>query len=534
MPGPGLIVSDAFPHSTLKEHLRRSVWAPGQQATVDPTDTRFAGGAKGDATAAGTGTEDTAAFQAAGAYLESIGGGVLAVPPPPGGGGYLLDDVTFAKPVRVVCVGSGQDIATRSGSELGLTTFVKKPGSGVGAIFNFASATTGAYLSGCGVYFAKFILNSIGQAVFLDQVEDSEFVGLWCSAASGDFVDPDNKRGIFTLTNGTRFCTFRDITAGTTKEAAAFFLDGEGAVAGCTQNDFQHIRVAYGGSGGDGREGGIVLHGNVDHNYFRHIHAYNDGTLPGTSGTYGIVLREGATYHARHNRFHDLTARVYEEDGCYGNEFTDWTSEASGYYPETAGQPASSYTVVDFGHARRYETPTYTMRDRLILSAGDLSPTSPAVHSNAVVGIGASVSLGQGEVCAATIPAPYLWPTGDVASATIEWGVGSGTEGHTWDCRLEIATTASGEVPADKNSAADLNIALPATPGGKAIRTNLTVTGVDFSEGDTIQVRITHVAGSSGTPHAGDIEILGLQLEFQADGPETSGGGPFGIPARST
>lgn len=177
----------------------------------------------------------------------------------------------------------------------------------------------------------------------------------------------------------------------------------------------------------------------------------------------------------------------------------------------------------------RFETWLATMDiapGRLWIGADQMSPDDAATAAvdTEAVGLGTTISLAAADDAVATVPGPVRWGTGNITEAYVWWGVTAGTEGHTWDAHLEIATVATGEVPADKNTADDTNIALVATPAGKVVRSAVTLTGVDYTEGDLIQVLLTHVEGTTGTAHSatGAVHILGLELVFDGEGPTGS------------
>lgn len=479
-------------------------------------------------------TDDTLAIQACIDACEAAGGGVAFFPP----GDYAISNTLVVNgPVRIVGSAVGWAANQASSNVPSVTTITKIPGSGPEICIRFESATSANWLGGCGVEDMKFVLNSISGAIELNGVEYGIFRNLHAGAGLGA-----NFGHIIRMRN-TRFCTFDTIALQGTGVIKCIHLDGETAgngfaTASITQNVFYHCRLTYGATGGSGAEGGLIIEGNCDNNNFYHVHCLNSGsTKPATSGTYGVLFKDGTGSAPRANVFHYLVGYVGSESTAIGNRIVHMTAEAGGV--TVAAGSVIHYTVEDWVTHGMYQTPFLKTLDRVHLDPAHFTPNSagaPAVGLFNSLWPSLAFTDAAVEGAGINLSGRQSWADGNIVGCILHHGHASGSTSENVNLVFSYGqcTPAEGAQEAHTASHTDsVSLAIGNTANQVQRDTITFATPFPYAITDATEGLISFKIERDGTGGSGtddltqDWHLLSVTLLWEGPPPSPASAGPW-------
>ncbi len=501
-----------------------AVWRADNYATGIINGVEF--GLKGDGI-----TNMDVPFAAAIAHLESLGGGTLHL----NAGIYLKGLIQNVKaPIKIIGAGNGEDSTGQTSTSDGITSFKALPALTGFHMFVFRSATAGNYLSGCCMKNVKFMLQGIAGSIKLDRVESSIFENIYAASSNGTWVTTN-----MLLINGCRFNYFENLYLSGTNECDVLQLEGQGTYAGCTQNVFNRVTLGYGAASGTGVEGALVLNGDVDNNIFYHTHCINGNVLPGVSGTYGLVLKNGGS-HARNNSFYYFIGHVKAQSLTRGNNILDLGAETGSVTIDAGGQ--LNYNVKDNATGGIYQTQRLALTENKDITLGSMQIIPGSVSSP--VNGSFSVSGGEGrfptidfsstnnEALGFNLSPPDNWSSGEIAGLNLFFSSdiagGPGADEVRVELLIAVHTATAGGTPFSPDKTETFTVNVSQTSGSYLHKAAAIFSSAQaFTAGENISVRITRVGGDAADTFTGKWQLMSAQLLFTATGPDSGGVGPW-------
>ena len=209
----------------------------------------------------------------------------------------------------------------------------------------------------------------------------------------------------------------------------------------------------------------------------------------------------------------------------WGNRIVDSSSESGSITIASGGH--LHYETRDYVSGELYKTHSYKISDEFPISSSQMFPDGTnAVHAIHALRW-ASIAFADSVTGIATvnIPAPYSWGTGDITE--IELIYSSDTANTTDNFGVTLKVSADGE--GDTTSTADADQAFTAPVNDLANRVNkytaVLSSPVAYTRGDILTLRLERDGASDSA--AGDMELLGIRVRFEGDGPTA---GSFDIP----
>jgi hypothetical protein len=470
--------------------------------------------------------DDTSGIQAAINAASAAGGGIVYCP----AGTYLLEAGGLFVRGAVILKGEGFGADTALvGDNTHATEFVSGTGFvSTDTVITFASSTATNVLVGCGVMDIAFRTegpNRVQHVLELYGVVSSSFVNLKID----NFGGTDSRAAIIlkatTDDQGCQYNVFDHIfIQANGNDGIGIHLDGQSNGISCFQNSFRSIFIQYGGSTANGH--GIRLEGNVDNNRFHDVQLFRGG---GTG--YGVHAINGAGGHPRFNQFTGINGRVYEETECRGNQYEWATSENGEYTQETAH--VVHYSVVSNVTDQKWETKPYLIHDTKAISADGIgagvgSPTLTTLPAPTLLhdarGVGWALVTGTDSDVAVTFKVPDTWDEGSLVSMRVLWS--SSTTGD-WALTTSVSADPLGTA-LGTNVEGDTATVSGATANADIILSEAVTLALDVSINDMVSVSIGRDV--SGDTNAGTIYIWGVEIDFEADGPNTAG--DWDVPSR--
>lgn len=465
-------------------------------------------------------TDDTAAIQAAVDSFPANGGELFV----PTGIYKVTAEINVKTPVLLLCEGRF-DVSTSPNTSGTLLVTFRWGGAADGYMFVFSTQTSAELIAGTTT---GEIINGGGiDGALLDGQNTAGF-GIWAAS-----------------TNNAKF----NIQAREFK-STGILVDGGNAALSVrnefivrivwgTQPDSQpmngiHFRRYNGQPSTQNRvlsvsgliyNGDLVINQDTDNNVFNHVHGVTQSG--GTGRT--ISFRNGATNHGRNNFVEYVNGDVYAESLTYGNRILHHNSEGSFIQLATGAQ--LHYDAIDYVNAEVWGTHKFKMRDEYHVTPDVMRPDGTVCTSVAVVGnLWSALNFPESSSGYAnfSIPKIYDWNDGTIESIDFLFTT-DGTSAGNVVFRIRALTPAQLSGLATPSVNENATLAVNATTNVANKRTHTLATPIAYSNNDALLMRIDRLPADAADTHINNIKLLGLILNFVAEGPDSGGSGPYDV-----
>jgi hypothetical protein len=239
--------------------------------------------------------------------------------------------------------------------------------------------------------------------------------------------------------------------------------------------------------------------------------------------------------HPRNNVIKYLAGDVYADASTHGNTISNWTGEEGQVFIETGGQ--INYTVHDNAAGGLYQTPTLKLKEDKMVHLGDMAIIPGGVTDAARGSMGArrfpTIDFGatNEEVVGFYLTPPYDWSGGSITGVRFYYS--SSAAGTSNNVVVETLITCQPALAAGTPFSPDKteNVTLPVndTASYLHVNTQTFAAAQAFGNADSIGVRLTRKPGDASDDYAGNWQLMGCEVLFEADGPESGTSGPWPI-----
>jgi len=470
---------------------------------------------------AGTSFYDCApGFQAA---INSLGenGGSVKVPP----GRYEIDSGITANAGVLLYGETKADISNNTNGSAAARPIIVWSGRAPvdGTMFIIQPSTVGDIVFGGGCENIEWNgLNTASIAVHLDNTKFSKFVGKVRNVkTAGVVVSSESGSASNFSQRNTIDLNFTWGTQAAVQGAHGLLIKGNGSTAPGTQ---QHVTAVT----------GLVYNGSlvrVEENDNCQFYFIQGVVQAGGTGNVLSIINTGSQ-GSNNNVFFYVNGDIQIDNGLKGNRFIHFNSEGAGISQITGTSTWQGY-LLDYVTGKTYNSPTYTLADKLSISPGNFvqNSASGAVYKEKMALQWDTFALSELEDCDVNviIPAPAKYANGVLTKVVFLLGT-NGTSGG--DYRLQFKTTTGQTQALVVNPEVDQFITVAA--GAQYTPTEFTytyATPLSYSTDDYIFIRLRRTPLDALDTNTDPLLILGAHLYYTSDGPDSAGSGPFTIPS---
>jgi len=454
-------------------------------------------------------TDDTASIQAAVDYLTALGGGDLYLPR---GTAIITNTINVTKPITFIGEGDGSDTPNTNGELVSVSSF-RWAGARDGVMFLVKSDTPNSYLFGGG--FRNLLINGSSEAGIGIQGSsvgymNFEKIKIREVTTHGIKLDADN--GVLTQFNRISDYHFVYGANDQVRNANGLYLnDPDGGLV--TQTHVLSITGLV-------QDGSLIYIGFSDNNIFEKI----GGAVIGNG--YNLYLANGDRVSANSNLVKYMGGRVYAESNTFGNRIMHYISEGGSIFVEEGAQ--LHYVLEDYQTSELYETHTFKMSDQLKVTVGELVPMLNASYGeNALLWGSVNMPSSQNSKVLYSTPPISEWDNGVIESITAHFSSDTANTNSVFRSRVALNTVGpNGGTPTPKFDTF-LNVPVNNSP---YVNQSITIpTNVQYVRGDSVYLVLERVGVAIEDNTAGNVQLLGLTLNYRSNGPDSPGSGTYAV-----
>jgi len=454
------------------------------------------------------------AIQASIDYVESIDGGRLEI----GEGLFLtLTQLRISDAVLFDGAGRGEERTAANPAE-GVTTIRSDALSGVLAI---QSKTVGNTVYAPSVTNMCLDSNNIGSiGLLVSSVHSGLFDNLLILRCVNDGMIISDGNGQISLSNKIGDYTYSATANVLSAESNGLSFIDNGGVGGAVQTEVQNCRTNT--VNGDG-----IKFGGCDNNI---VYSHAGFIQPG--GTGGAVrFANGLSVNARNNVIvYNAGGIIKAENMTYGNRVMGSTSESGSVVIDTGGQ--LHYEANDYVNADLFKTHSYVMSDKQWISVSSMNPDGviAVVGEHAVLWDAIYFPDSASGHCKINIPNKHNWNDGNIIGIDIIFATSTANTSANMRMFVQMSSLAVGNVTATPNTSQ--GFLSPVTDAINTINQNSFVFSTPqlFLRDDIILLRLERQPLDGTDTAIGNIELLGVNIVYESDGPNSPGSGPYDIP----
>lgn len=346
------------------------------------------------------------------------------------------------------------------------------------------------------------------------------FKNLIILRATADGMLLDDGNGVISLSNEIDSYTYNATANAAAANSNGLSFSDKGAAAGVVQSSIKNLSTNT--ADGDG----LRLGGSDNNTIFDH-HGF---IQPGGTG-YSVIFTNGITTAARNNTIYYLAGgNVKAENATYGNRIHSMTSEAGSISIDSGGQ--LHYEVFDYVNSDMHKTHSYRMDDKEWTSVSGMQPDGLVALSGLHASLWSAIIYPDSSDGWAVnnIPMHYDWNDGNIIGIDLVFS--TSTANISGNVRIRASFMAVGITGATATPDSDQTFTVPVNDIVNRLNKISLVfaTPVVFKRGDAMMTKIQRTGTDPLDTATGNFELLGINLVYQSDGPNSGGSGPFDIP----
>jgi hypothetical protein len=328
----------------------------------------------------------------------------------------------------------------------------------------------------------------------------------------------DDNNGVLSAFNTIRNIEWDCMVDASSSTADGIKLSGEGNDLRISHNYIENIHGTY-------DDGDIIeLEGLCKNNRIEHI----TGTLESGGTGYAVHLNDGGTYYPNRNVIGQVEGEVYIDQYAFGNMIGPVDESGGSLELNASNNTENYYSAIDSTTGFLYEVPPYVMRDYLWIGVGDMDILSAAALGTTGGGLWQAYEFADAadQSISFAVPGKRTWGDGDLTYIILYFTGDDNASTESCIMAIDVGCYGDGELITTADHDQNSTIAMNDTANTLEIQ-NFALSSVAYTEGDIIVGTIMRDGDNGSDNFTGTLELLGVALLFEGDGPSA---GSFDIP----